>query len=126
MDIREKGLHHIWQAQIRGICGCLHDFFKGLSLAVFPILKVPALPPLWLHRVVGHEGVVRDLDSAESCISQKLSNLPEGLRGWNETYSLFPLRAKPVLPLGQMKANVFDSVLANLGLFPRDFISCLP
>jgi hypothetical protein len=52
--------------------------------------------------------------------------LPAGLRGWDGTYSLFPLRAKPVLSLGQMKAKEFNSVLANLGLFPRDFISCLP
>jgi hypothetical protein len=25
-----------------------------------------------------------------------------------------------------VKAKVFDSVLANLGLFPRDSVSCLP
>jgi hypothetical protein len=25
-----------------------------------------------------------------------------------------------------VKAKVFHSVLANLGLFPRDFVSCLP
>jgi hypothetical protein len=25
-----------------------------------------------------------------------------------------------------VKAKIFDSVLANLGLFPRDFASCLP
>jgi hypothetical protein len=49
---------------------------------------------------------------AELCSSQKLSNLLVGLRGWDGTYSLFPLRAKPVLPLGQVKAEVFDSVLA--------------
>jgi hypothetical protein len=36
--------------------------------------------------------------------------------------SQFPLRAKPALPLRWMKAEVFDSVLANLGLFPRDCI----
>jgi hypothetical protein len=43
--------------------------------------------------------------------------LPAGLGGWDGTDSLFPLKAKPVLPLGQVKAKVFDSVLANLGLF---------
>jgi hypothetical protein len=44
------------------------------------------------------EGVVRDPDSAEVCSSQKLSNLLVGLTGWDGTYSLFPLRAEPVLP----------------------------
>jgi hypothetical protein len=73
----------------------------------------------------GHEGVVRDPDLAETCSVPKLSNLPVGLRGWNGTYSLFPLRVEPALPSGQVKAKIFDSVLSNLGLFPRDFVSYL-
>jgi hypothetical protein len=48
------------------------------------------------------------------------------LCGWHRTDSLFPLRAEPLLPLGQVKDEVFNSVLANLGLFPRDFVFCLP
>jgi hypothetical protein len=72
------------------------------------------------------EGVVRDPDSAETCSSPKLSDLLVGLRGWDRTDSLSPLRAEPALPLGQVKAEVFDSVLANLGLFSRDLLSCLP
>jgi hypothetical protein len=40
-----------------------------------------------------------------------------GLRAWVGTYSLFPLRAKPALPLEQVKAKVFDSVLANVASF---------
>jgi hypothetical protein len=67
-----------------------------------------------------------DPDSVETCSSQNLSNLLAGLRGWDGTDSLFPLRAESALPLGQVKAEVFDSVLANLGLFPREFLSCLP
>jgi hypothetical protein len=43
---------------------------------------------------------------AETCGSKKLSDFLEGLGGWNETDSLFPLGAKPVLPLGQVKAKV--------------------
>jgi hypothetical protein len=53
-----------------------------------------------------------------------LTSKPVSLKGRDGTYSLFPLRADPVLPLGQVKAEVFDSVLTNLGLFPRDFVSC--
>jgi hypothetical protein len=52
--------------------------------------------------------------------------LPAGLRGSDGTESLLPLRDKPALPVGQVKAEVFGSVLSNLGLFPRDFVSCLP
>jgi hypothetical protein len=63
---------------------------------------------------------------AEVCSSQKLSNLPAGIRGWDGTDSLFSFRAKPALPLRQVKTEVFDSVLANMGLFPRDFVSCFP
>jgi hypothetical protein len=37
---------------------------------------------------------------------------------------VFPLRAETVLLLGQVKAEVFDSILANLSLLPRDFVSC--
>jgi hypothetical protein len=70
--------------------------------------------------------VVRNPDSTETCSSQKLSDLLAGLRGWNGTDSLFPLRDKPVFPLGQVKAEVFDSVLANLDLLLRDFVSHLP
>jgi hypothetical protein len=78
-----------------------------------------------LWRGFGQEGVVRDPDLAETCSSQKLPDLPAVLGGWNRTNSLFPLRAKPALSLPQMKAKVFDSVLENLSLFPRDFVSCL-
>jgi hypothetical protein len=45
-----------------------------------------------------------------------------GLSGWNVIYSLLPFRTKLALPLGQVEAEVFDIVLANLGLFPRDCI----
>jgi hypothetical protein len=48
----------------------------------------------------GQEGVVRDPDSSETCGSLKLSDLLVGLRDWDGTDSLFPLRAKPALPLG--------------------------
>jgi hypothetical protein len=57
---------------------------------------------------VGQEGVVRDPDSAETCRSQKLSDLPVGLGGWNGTDSLFPLGVKSVLFLQQVKAKVFE------------------
>jgi hypothetical protein len=62
---------------------------------------------------------------AETCSSQKLSDLLEGLGGWNGTDNLFLLRSKPALPLGQVKDEVFDGSLANLGLFSRNFVSCL-
>jgi hypothetical protein len=42
-----------------------------------------------------------------------------GLRGWNGTDSLLPFGAKLVLPLGQVKAEVFDDVLENLGFFSK-------
>jgi hypothetical protein len=42
-----------------------------------------------------------------------------GLRGWDGTYSLFPLRAEPALSLGQVKVKIFDSVLANIKHFQR-------
>jgi hypothetical protein len=74
----------------------------------------------------GQEKVVRDPDSAETCGSQKLSAWPLGLGGWNGTDRLFPLGAKPLLSLQLVKAKVFDGVLANLRLFSRDFVSCLP
>jgi hypothetical protein len=76
------------------------------------------LPTLCFIEEFGQEGVVRDPDSAETCSSPKLSDLLVGLRGWDRTDSLSPLRAEPALPLGQVKAEVFNSVLANLGLFP--------
>jgi hypothetical protein len=63
---------------------------------------------------------------AETCSSPKLSNLPEGVRDWDGTDSLFLIRAEPAFPLGQVKAELFYSLLAILGLFPRDFVSCLP
>jgi hypothetical protein len=75
---------------------------------------------------LGQEGVVRYPDSTETYGSQKFSDLSAGLRGWDGINSLFPFRIEPALSLGQVKAKVFDSVLANLGLFPRDFVSCLP
>jgi hypothetical protein len=81
---------------------------------------------LWLIEGFGQEGVVRDPDLAETCGSQKLPDLPVSLRGWDGTDSLFPLGAEPALSLQQVKAEVFDGVLANLGLFPRDIVSCLP
>jgi hypothetical protein len=46
----------------------------------------------------GQEGVVRDPDSAETCSSPKLSNVLAGLRGWDGTDSLIPLRAEPAFP----------------------------
>jgi hypothetical protein len=49
---------------------------------------------------------------AETCGSQRLSDLLEGLGGWDGAGSLCPLRAEPVLSQGQVKAEVFDSVLA--------------
>jgi hypothetical protein len=49
-----------------------------------------------------------------------------GLGDWDGTDNLFLLWAKPEIPLGQVKAKVFISVLVNLGLFPRDFVSCFP
>jgi hypothetical protein len=55
------------------------------------------------------EGVVRDPDSAETW----------GLGARMEQI------AKPVMLLGQVKAEVFDGVLANLGFFPRNFVSFL-
>jgi hypothetical protein len=126
MDIQEKGLHHMWQAQSRGICKCLLDFFKDFLLLPPPYQRLPLSPFCSFIEWFGPEGVVRDPDSAETCSSQKLSNLPAGFRGWNGTYSLFLLRAEPALFMAQVKAEVFDSVSANLGLFLRDFVSCFP
>jgi hypothetical protein len=74
----------------------------------------------------GQEGVVRNPDLAETCDSPKLSDLLAGLGGQYGTDSLFPLGAEPVLTVGEEKAKVFDRVLANLGLFLRNFLSCLP
>jgi hypothetical protein len=67
-------------------------------LVPYPILRVPVLPLSGFIEGFGQEGVVRDPDLAETCSSQKLSDLPEGLGGWDGTDSLFPLRAEPVLP----------------------------
>jgi hypothetical protein len=91
-----------------------------------PILRIPIHPLCGFIEEFGQEGVVRDPDLVENYGSPKLSDLPVGFGGRNGTDFLFPLRAKPVLSLQQLKAEVFDSVLANLGLFPRDFVSCLP
>jgi hypothetical protein len=77
----------------------------------------PFSPLCELIEGFGQEGAVRYPDLTETCGPPKFSDLPVGLRGWDGTYSLFLLRAEPVLPLGQEKAEVFDSVLANLGLF---------
>jgi hypothetical protein len=49
-----------------------------------------------------------------------------GLRGWNATYSLLPFRVELALLPEQKGAKVFNTVLTNLGLFPRVFVSCLP
>jgi hypothetical protein len=101
------------------------DFFKGFLL----FLSIPSLvvsPLCGFIEGFGQEGVVRDPDPTETCGSPKFSDLLAGLRGQDGTYSLFPLRAELVLPLGQMKAEAFDSILANLGHFPRDFVSCIP
>jgi hypothetical protein len=56
------------------------------------------------------------------CNSQKLPDLQVGLGGRNGTDSLVPLGAKPVLSQQQVKAELFTSVLANLGLFLRDCV----
>jgi hypothetical protein len=40
-----------------------------------------------------------------------------GLRDWDGTYSLFPLRAEPALSLEQMKIEIFDSVLVIWSFF---------
>jgi hypothetical protein len=74
----------------------------------------------------GQEGVVRGPDLAGTCSSPKLPDLWVGLGACNGADSLFPLGAKLVLPLTQVKVKIFDSVLANLSLFPRNFVSCLP
>jgi hypothetical protein len=95
-------------------------------LVHFPYQRLPFSPLCGLIEGFGQEGVVRDPDSTETCGSQKISDLPMGVRGCDGTYSLFPLWAEPALSLGQVKAKVFDSVLANLGLFPRDFVSLIP
>jgi hypothetical protein len=63
---------------------------------------------------------------AETHGSPKLSDLQVGLGGWNGTDNLLPLRTKAALSLQQVKAKVFDGILVNLGLFPKDFVSCLP
>jgi hypothetical protein len=86
-------------------------------------IGLPFFPLCGFIEGFGQEGVVRDPDSAETSHSPKLSELPASLKGWDETGSLFPVMGKPVLPLGQVKAEVFDGLLANLGLFPRDFVS---
>jgi hypothetical protein len=75
--------------------------------------------------VFGQEGVVRYPNSTETCGSQKFSDLSAGLRVWDGNDSMFPFRDKPALSLRWVKTEVFDNVLANLGLFPREFASCL-
>jgi hypothetical protein len=70
----------------------------------------------------GQKGVVR----VQIWQKPAVPNLPEGLWGWNGTNTLFPLGAEHVLPLGQVKPKVFDDALANLGLFLRNVVSCLP
>jgi hypothetical protein len=126
MYIKEKGPQQVWQAQGRGICECLLDFFKGFLLFPSAYQRLPFYPLCGLTEGFSQAGVVRHPDLTEICRSQKFSDLPVGLRGWDEAYSLFPLRAETALPLRQVKAKVFDNVLANLVPFPKDFVYCLP
>jgi hypothetical protein len=81
---------------------------------------------LWLLRGVWSRGSSVGIQIQQKPEDPKNSDLLVGHGGWNGTDSLFPLGAKPMLSLRQVKAKVFDGVLANLGLFLRDFVSCLP
>jgi hypothetical protein len=49
MYIYEEGLHHIWQAQSRGIYECPLNLFKGLFL-IFSLYYGFPFSPLWLHK----------------------------------------------------------------------------
>jgi hypothetical protein len=82
MDIQEKGLHYFQQAQSRGICECPLDFFKGFLL-------FPFSPLCGFIEEFGQERAVRDPDTAETCSSQKLSDLPAGLKGLDGTACFF-------------------------------------
>jgi hypothetical protein len=66
MDIQEKGLHHIQQAQSRDIDECLLDFFKGFLLIPLPYQRLPFSPLCGFIEGFGQEGVVKDPDSTET------------------------------------------------------------
>jgi hypothetical protein len=105
-------------------------WFLSRLLFVLPLLlrKGSHSPPTLCGFIeqFGQKGIVRDPDSAKTHSSQKLSDLLVGLGVYHGTDKLFPLRDKSVLPLGQVKSEIFHSVFANLGLLPRDFVSCHP